>query len=68
MHLNMLRGAIAAYGGGVEVVEVGGGRATLRFSGPKPIGYGVTAAIKDKFPDVTQVFMLDMETGQPIEF
>jgi len=68
MHLNMLRGAIAAYGGGIEVVEVGYGQAVLRFDGPKPIAYGVVAALKDKFPDILEVLMLDKESGEPIQF
>lgn len=68
MHLNMLRGAIAAYGGGVDVISVEGGTATLRYAGPKPIGYGIVAAVKDKFPDVRTVIMLDAESGEPISF
>ena len=68
MHLNMLRGAIAAYGGGVDVISVEGGIATLRYAGPKPIGYGIVAAVKDKFPDVATVIMLDAESGEPIQF
>ena len=67
-HLNMLRGAITAYGGGVEVVEVNGGRVVLRYNGPKPIGYGMVAAVKDKFHDLKEVVLLDMESGEPIEF
>ena len=68
MHLNMLRGAISAYGGGVEVLEVAGGRATLKYGGPKPIGYGMVAAIKDKFRDLNDVVLLDADTGNVIEF
>jgi hypothetical protein len=67
-HLNMLRGAVAAYGGSVEVTAVGGGRAALRYSGPKPIGYGLVAAIKDKFPDVLAVDVVDAESGEPLQF
>lgn len=67
-HLNMLRGAIAAYGGSIEVIEVSSGEAILRYDGPKPIGYGVMAAIKDKFKDITTVIMLDKGSGDPIEF
>jgi Fe-S cluster biogenesis protein NfuA len=68
MHLNMLRGAISAYGGSVEVVEVGNGKAKLNFTGPKPIGYGMIAAIKDKFHDLKEVVLIDPESGLPIEF
>jgi Fe-S cluster biogenesis protein NfuA len=68
MHLNMLRGAVAAYGGSVEVDAVESGVATLRYNGPKPIGYGIVAAVKDKFPDLRQIIMLDAETGEPIQF
>lgn len=68
MHLNMLRGAIAAYGGSVEVLEVGNGRAVLKFGGPKPIGYGMVAAVKDKFKELKDIVVLDVESGQPIEF
>jgi Fe-S cluster biogenesis protein NfuA len=68
MHLNMLRGAISAYGGSVEVVEVGNGKARLNFTGPKPIGYGMIAAIKDKFHDLKEVVLFDTESGEKIEF
>ena len=68
MHLNMLRGAIAAYGGSVEVMEVSNGRAVLKYEGPKPIGYGMVAAVKDKFKDLRDVMVIDRESGQPIEF
>lgn len=68
MHLNMLRGAIAAYGGSVEVLEVGNGRAILKYAGPKPIGYGMVAAVKDKFKDLKDIVVLDLESGEPIEF
>jgi len=68
LHLNMLRGAISAYGGSVEVLEVKDGRAKLNFTGPKPIGYGMIAAIRDKFHDLKEVVLLDTESGEPIEF
>jgi Fe-S cluster biogenesis protein NfuA len=68
VHLNMLRGAINAYGGSVQVLEVGHGKAKLNFTGPKPIGYGMVAAIRDKFHDLKEVVLLDTETGEPIEF
>lgn len=55
MHLNMLRGAVAAYGGSVEVVGVEAGVVTLNYKGPLPIGYGLRAAVRDKFPDIVEV-------------
>ncbi|KAL4459185.1 hypothetical protein ABPG75_014050 [Micractinium tetrahymenae] len=68
MHLNMLRGAVAAYGGSVEVVSVEQGICTLRYKGPKPIGYGLRAAIRDKYPDIVEVLMIDPDTEEPIKF
>ena len=68
MHLNMLRGAIHSYGGSVEVASVAGGVAELKYIGPKPIGYGVAAAVKERFKDLRGILMVDGETGQPIEF
>ncbi|KAL4427165.1 hypothetical protein ABPG77_001169 [Micractinium sp. CCAP 211/92] len=68
MHLNMLRGAVAAYGGSVEVVAVEQGICTLRYKGPKPIGYGLRAAVRDKYPDIIEVLMLDADTEEPIKF
>lgn len=38
-----------------QVLEVGGGVAKLKFGGPAPIGMGVQAAIKDRFPDIKTV-------------
>eukprot|EP00898_Chlorokybus_atmophyticus_P007762 jgi/Chlat1/7988/Chrsp7S07745 len=59
-HLDMLRPAITNYGGSVEVVSVdaAAGTCEVRYSGPPPIGMGVQAAIKDKFPDIRQVTLL----------
>ncbi|CAK0783212.1 hypothetical protein CVIRNUC_006411 [Coccomyxa viridis] len=54
-HLDMLRPAIASYGAKVEVLEVEQGVCKVRFEGPPPIGMGVQAAIKDKFPDIRNV-------------
>ena len=55
----MLRGAIHNFGGKVEVVEVVSGRCVLKYLGPKPIGAGVRAAIKDQFHDIKEVELLD---------
>ncbi len=46
------------YGGEVEVLAVEGGKCTVRYTGPAPIGMGVRAAIKDKFPDITEVLLV----------
>lgn len=58
-HLEVLRPAIHSYGGFVEVMSVGGGDCKVKFKGPPPIGMGIQAAIKDKFPDITSVVLLD---------
>ena len=54
-HLDILRPAIKNYGGTVEVVSVEGGECHVRYTGPESIGSGVKAAIKEKFPDITNV-------------
>ncbi|KAK9828600.1 hypothetical protein WJX72_000970 [[Myrmecia] bisecta] len=54
-HLNVLRPAIKNYGGMVTVISVEHGVCKVQFEGPPPIGMGVQAAIKDKFPDITKV-------------
>ena len=70
LHLNLLRGAVAAYGGSVNVVSVENDDTllVLKYSGPKPIGYGIIAAVKEKFPSLQQVIMLDAESGEAIQF
>eukprot|EP00270_Netrium_digitus_P014289 TRINITY_DN4836_c0_g1_i2.p1 TRINITY_DN4836_c0_g1~~TRINITY_DN4836_c0_g1_i2.p1 ORF type:complete len:547 (+),score=147.99 TRINITY_DN4836_c0_g1_i2:51-1643(+) len=59
-HLDILRPAIINFGGKVEVVEVDGlrGECRVRYAGPAPIGMGIQAAIKDKFPDIRKVVLL----------
>jgi len=59
MHLNMLRGAINNFGGSVEVLDVKKDTCLLRYKGPKPIGKGVQAAIKDRFPEIKEVILID---------
>lgn len=44
------------------------GICTLRYKGPKPIGYGLRAAVRDKYPDIIEVLMLDADTEEPIKF
>lgn len=45
--------------GGGQVVEVDKGVCKVAFSGPKPIGAGIQAAIKDRFPEIRSVVLLD---------
>lgn len=59
-HLDMLRGAITSYGGKVEVLSIAGGVAELFYTGPKPLATGISAAIRDKFPDVKSVAFRDV--------
>eukprot|EP00191_Tetraselmis_sp_GSL018_P010034 CAMPEP_0177616742 /NCGR_PEP_ID=MMETSP0419_2-20121207/24373_1 /TAXON_ID=582737 /ORGANISM="Tetraselmis sp., Strain GSL018" /LENGTH=229 /DNA_ID=CAMNT_0019114931 /DNA_START=86 /DNA_END=776 /DNA_ORIENTATION=- len=54
-HLDMLRPAITSYGGSCEVLEVSGSTCRVKYEGPKPISQGIRAAIKDKFPTITEV-------------
>ncbi|XP_051181471.1 nifU-like protein 1, chloroplastic [Lolium perenne] len=54
-HLDILRPAIANYGGSVEVLAVDGEDCMVKYDGPESIGSGVKAAIKEKFPDITNV-------------
>ena len=57
-HLDMLRPAIQSYGGSVEVLAVDDGICEVKYEGPAPIGMGIQAAIKDKFPDIRVVELL----------
>ena len=43
----------------VSVVTVENGTAVVRYKGPPAIGKGVTAAIRDKFPDIKEVVLID---------
>lgn len=56
-HLDMLRPAITNYGGSCEVLEVKPPICRIKFTGPAPIGQGIKAAIKDKFPAITEVVL-----------
>ncbi|GBG69753.1 hypothetical protein CBR_g4584 [Chara braunii] len=60
-HLDILRPAITNYGGEVEVMAVNTQKRScdIRFKGPAPIGMGIQAAIKDKFPDILVVNLLE---------
>lgn len=64
LHLNMLRSAISNLNAAVEVASVGGGVAVLHYNGPAAIGKGVTAAVKDAFPDVRDVVLKDFPSDQ----
>jgi len=54
-HLDILRPAIANYGGSVDVLAVDGEDCLVKYDGPESIGSGIKAAIKEKFPDITNV-------------
>ncbi|KAI3679073.1 hypothetical protein L6452_38381 [Arctium lappa] len=54
-HLEILRPAIANFGGSVEVLSVEGGECLVKYTGPESIRSGVKAAIKEKFPDIVNV-------------
>eukprot|EP00889_Picochlorum_renovo_P005412 jgi/Picre1/32442/NNA_007788.t1 len=58
-HINGLRGAIDAYGGAVEVRAVNPPTAELLYTGPKPLAYGLVAAVKDKFPELGDIRVID---------
>ncbi|CAO2818703.1 unnamed protein product [Amaranthus hypochondriacus] len=54
-HLDILRPAIKNYGGEVEVIAIEGADCTVKYKGPDTIGSGIKAAIKEKFPDISNV-------------
>jgi len=56
-HLDILRPAIKNYGGSVEVLSVEGADCLVKYIGPESIGSGIKAAIKEKFPDITNVVL-----------
>ncbi|KAL6954306.1 NifU-like protein 1, chloroplastic [Sarracenia purpurea var. burkii] len=56
-HLDILRPAIKNYGGSVDVLSVEGGDCLVKYVGPESIGSGIKAAIKEKFPDITNVVL-----------
>lgn len=57
-HLDILRPAIKNFGGTVDVIAVDGGDCTVKYKGPETIGSGIKAAIKEKFPDITNVVFM----------
>lgn len=67
-HVDGLRGAIAAYGGSVQVAKVDPPRALIAYVGPKPLAYGLVMALKDTFPELSDIQVVDGETGDPIDF
>ncbi|XP_043726222.1 nifU-like protein 1, chloroplastic [Telopea speciosissima] len=58
-HLDILRPAIKSYGGSIEVLSIQGGDCYVRYMGPQSIGSGIKAAIKERFPDIVNVFFSD---------
>ncbi len=52
--------AIRGMGGLVEVRSLERGVCVLGFRGPLPLGKGIAAAVRDKFPDVRDVKLEDM--------
>ena len=55
-HLDILRPAIKNFGGSVQVLSIeGGGDCFVKYEGPESIGSGIKAAIKERFPDITNV-------------
>ncbi|OMO82168.1 hypothetical protein COLO4_23188 [Corchorus olitorius] len=56
-HLDILRPAIKNYGGIVEVLSIEGGECVVNYTGPESIGSGIKAAIKEKFPDITNIVL-----------
>ncbi|CAL5437528.1 unnamed protein product [Camellia sinensis] len=70
-HLDILRPAIKNYGGNVQVLSVEGGDCLVKYVGPDSIGSGVKAAIKERFPDITNVVFtgyLSMVVSSPTPF
>ena len=61
-----LNGGAQNYGGKVEVLSVDGGICTVLYTGPAPISMGVKAAIKDKFPDIKDVVLMDSKPAASV--
>lgn len=47
--------------------KVGEGVCKILYSGPPAIAVGVRAAVRDQFPDLQEVLLLDAETGAPLK-
>ncbi|KAE8725749.1 NifU-like protein 1 [Hibiscus syriacus] len=56
-HLDILRPTIKNYGGSIEVFSIDGGECVVNYIGPESIGSGIKAAIKEKFPDITNILL-----------
>lgn len=54
----MLHMSVTACDARMQVVGIEGDECRVRFDGPPPIGMGVKAAIKDKFPDIRTVTLV----------
>ena len=61
--LDTLRPALVNFKAVVEVVSVDPlrGVCELKYKGPPPVGMGLQAAIKDKYPDIRNVKLLKFE-------
>lgn len=55
MHLGMLSGAVRAYGGTIDVVEVQPPVVRIAYTGPEGIGQGIKAAVIAQFKDIRTV-------------
>lgn len=50
----------------LQVVSVVNGVCIIDYHGPAPIGMGIQAAIKDKFPDIKEVTLIAGPVAQPV--
>ncbi|XP_002968899.2 uncharacterized protein LOC9651475 [Selaginella moellendorffii] len=57
--IDMLRSAIEGYGGVVQLatVDPAKGECQIKYKGPVPLGLGIKAAIRDKFPELNVVLI-----------
>lgn len=46
------------------MLDIEGSKCVVKYKGSLPIRMGVEAAIKDRFPGITQVEILDMEDAE----
>ena len=60
-HLDTLRPAIVNYGGEIQVLDLleDNTVVSISYTGPEPILMGIKAAIKDKFPSVSDVVVIE---------
>ena len=62
-HLDTLRPAIVNYGGEIQVLDLleDNTVVSISYTGPEPILMGIKAAIKDKFPSVSDVVVIETD-------